>query len=574
MAITGVLGRLLIELGANTARLQSDMGKAVGIAEKAAGKIKAAFKFAGGGLIGAALANTVRQSIQFGDEIQKAATKAGIGGKAMSELAYAAKLADVDVASLSTAIKKMQVSLSEAGTGAKGPTQALAALGLTIQQVQARRPDQQFELLAQRISDLKDPADRARAATELFGKAGADLLPLFEQGAAGIRKAREEAQKLGLSFSDKDLSKLATADDSIKRLGASWQGFATTLTANVAPALSSILDTLSGIDSRNAAQKLDDQIADLEGQISRRAGMSGRGNADAFAARTAEMRAQLAALQARRALAGAGPLTEQGGRRSVRPTMPLGYGAVAAADAAAEAAEKARKAAEKSRAEALKDEEKARKEHVERILDINEKRIDNEIEYEMEKRRQAFDDAIAKENELADARKRIAKQQNEAIQTFKDAFLNAWDDMVNTGKFKWGELLKFMVAEFARRGITKLIDGMFDKANGTASSGSGGGFWAGLGSIFGFAKGGRPPVGRPSWVGEEGKELFVPDQAGTIIPNNMFGGGKVITLAPVYNIDARGASADLAKALPSILRQNNRELESTIVQKLKSGWYD
>ena len=35
----------------------------------------------------------------------------------------------------------------------------------------------------------------------------------------------------------------------------------------------------------------------------------------------------------------------------------------------------------------------------------------------------------------------------------------------------------------------------------------------------GFAEGGRPPVGLPSLVGERGPEIFVPDVAGTILPN-------------------------------------------------------
>ena len=42
--------------------------------------------------------------------------------------------------------------------------------------------------------------------------------------------------------------------------------------------------------------------------------------------------------------------------------------------------------------------------------------------------------------------------------------------------------------------------------------------------IKGFEKGGRPPVGQPSIIGEAGPELFVPDTAGTIIPNNKLGG--------------------------------------------------
>lgn len=34
-----------------------------------------------------------------------------------------------------------------------------------------------------------------------------------------------------------------------------------------------------------------------------------------------------------------------------------------------------------------------------------------------------------------------------------------------------------------------------------------------------FAAGGRPPVGVPSWIGEKGRELWVPDVPGTIVPH-------------------------------------------------------
>ena len=58
--------------------------------------------------------------------------------------------------------------------------------------------------------------------------------------------------------------------------------------------------------------------------------------------------------------------------------------------------------------------------------------------------------------------------------------------------------------------------------------------------IPGFANGGRPPVGRASIVGEKGPELFVPDRAGTIIPNNQLGGSTNV----VVNVDASGSSVE------------------------------
>lgn len=48
-------------------------------------------------------------------------------------------------------------------------------------------------------------------------------------------------------------------------------------------------------------------------------------------------------------------------------------------------------------------------------------------------------------------------------------------------------------------------------------------------------------IGQPALVGERGPELFVPDQAGTIIPNEQMVGGIVIqnlNIMPGANIDA------------------------------------
>jgi lambda family phage tail tape measure protein len=67
-------------------------------------------------------------------------------------------------------------------------------------------------------------------------------------------------------------------------------------------------------------------------------------------------------------------------------------------------------------------------------------------------------------------------------------------------------------------------------------------FGAGIiNKIKGFEKGGRPPVGQPSIVGEKGAELFVPDQAGTVVPNDKLGMNKNVTVNfNINTVDARG----------------------------------
>ena len=89
-----------------------------------------------------------------------------------------------------------------------------------------------------------------------------------------------------------------------------------------------------------------------------------------------------------------------------------------------------------------------------------------------------------------------------------------------------------MIATYTAIAIAKSLAGLFGGGGSSAIAGGstyGGAasssiFSAGTGTAFGgmsipgFAEGGRPPVGKPSLVGEKGPELFVPSTAGTIIP--------------------------------------------------------
>jgi hypothetical protein len=66
------------------------------------------------------------------------------------------------------------------------------------------------------------------------------------------------------------------------------------------------------------------------------------------------------------------------------------------------------------------------------------------------------------------------------------------------------------------------------------------GFFGSLTGL-GFARGGRPPVGKASVVGEKGPELFVPRRSGTIIPNDKLGGGSTNISV---NVDASGSAVE------------------------------
>jgi hypothetical protein len=88
-------------------------------------------------------------------------------------------------------------------------------------------------------------------------------------------------------------------------------------------------------------------------------------------------------------------------------------------------------------------------------------------------------------------------------------------------------------------GVLRQLARMF-LSQGIGSFGKDGNKGTGLLGVLGFADGGRPPVGRPSIVGERGPELFVPRSSGTIIPNHALGGSATVNVA----VDASGSSVE------------------------------
>lgn len=261
------IGSLVIDLVANTASFATQLNGAVKSVEDTVSKIKTAFGGLGAIFSIASIADLTKDALAFGDELQKATAKTGLQATAISQLAFAAKQVNIDLPELVSTFDKMEKSISSATTGTAASKITFDALGISLAQLKTLSPDQQFEEIANQISKLADPADKARAALTIFGRAGADLLPLFEQGAAGIEAARQKAVDFGASLDTDQIAKLATANTAVKDLGASFSALASTLVAKVAPSISGFFDSITNAVTDNKIPLLTKQIETLQGQL-------------------------------------------------------------------------------------------------------------------------------------------------------------------------------------------------------------------------------------------------------------------------------------------------------------------
>jgi tape measure domain-containing protein len=145
-------------------------------------------------------------------------------------------------------------------------------------------------------------------------------------------------------------------------------------------------------------------------------------------------------------------------------------------------------------------------------------------------------------------RGKIAKQKNqyeELNTTFRNGIVDSILDAVE-GTKSLGESLTGVLKQMARIILQQQLSNALGGFNlfGGGGGGAGGGFGvtpatSGLDFSGAFANGGRPAVGKAALVGERGPELFVPDRAGTIVPNGAMGGANV-----TVNVDASGSSVE------------------------------
>jgi hypothetical protein len=178
--------------------------------------------------------------LKSADDLGKAAQAIGMPVEEFSGMAYAAKLADVEIAQLEKGIVKLSRSLVDAGSKPTGEAaEAFKNLGINVRDAEGKLITGREALL--RISDrflaAEDGAAKTAIAYELFGKNAAAMIPFLNMGRGGIEKLEEEAQKLGLTLSKGTSDAAQEFNDNMKRMSKATEGIVLQMTVGMLPAL-------------------------------------------------------------------------------------------------------------------------------------------------------------------------------------------------------------------------------------------------------------------------------------------------------------------------------------------------
>lgn len=226
------VGELLVELGADVARLRTDMGNAARVVDdhakrmaRAADTVKTALGGIAIGLSAGAVASFAKQAIDGAAALDDMAEATGASVESLSRFTQVAKIGGQDAGVVETAILRLSKAMAGVDEESKGAGEAFRKLGLNVAELRAQSPDKQFEAVAKAMNSFADGAGKTSIGLALYGKQWKEIAPFIKDygdnlGIASRITAEQaaEAERLQKQFNALKLSVTSLAQEGILNL--------------------------------------------------------------------------------------------------------------------------------------------------------------------------------------------------------------------------------------------------------------------------------------------------------------------------------------------------------------------
>lgn len=615
------LFNILVDIAARTASLESGVNTAIKSLERlsaAAEVVKSTLETAFIGFSVVSLVEGLTRTVEGIEEIGRAAQKANVTVEAFSALSYAAKQVGVSTEALGKGFKFMERAIADA-TDKSGPAhQALEDIGVDLTKLKALSPDKQFEVIAEAISRMHEPTKKVRAELALFGKAGNELAPLFDEGAAGIERMIAKAKEMGIVLDTESTKKATEAAESIKSMNAAWTALFRTIAEKSAPAMKAVADflrvSMGGGTTDEQIEHTKDKISELQHLIAN-VGDGGGAVPKSMTDRLAEYIAKLNALKD--ASKKAADETAANIAKINDALKPPGK------DWLEEALQYVKDL--KPHLDSQKISTKGIDDYYVHLTDLYQDETQKKLEEWAKQKvglhellsqglitQKAADESMSEflDKIIGDVQVKgtmIRKQVKDTLdfsdemmksaahsiqQSFADFLFDPFAKGVGGMVTGFITAIRRMVAELAANTILKQLFG-FGAGAGGANTGFAGSLQSLITGLVGgggstnsgpvpadtgldvpfMAKGG--PITGPVVVGDGGgPELFTPGGSGSITPAGQFGGARITThFAPVYHVDSRSDRAQLLHDMALLTKQAVSDHTRSLLDAMSRNGY-
>ena len=218
---------------------------------------------AGTAIITKKLIDGAKQTADYGDHVDKMSQKIGISAESYQKWDYVMQRAGGNVDSLKMGMKTLSQQ-------AEKNSDAFQKLGISQEQVASMSQEQLFEATVKGLSSMEASTERAALASELLGRAGADMGPLLNQGTDAIEEQMEIAEKYGMIMPDSAVKASAAFKDSITTMQMTLTGLKNRMMGEFLPAMTQVTDGLAKLfaGDMSGAEDIGNGITEVVNKIS------------------------------------------------------------------------------------------------------------------------------------------------------------------------------------------------------------------------------------------------------------------------------------------------------------------
>jgi len=227
-----------------------------------------------GVVVVAALGGIIKKTADAGDEIAKLSKRTGVSTEVLSGYSLAAKLADASLEGLGTGLKMLSRNMYDASNGVGEAKEAFDDLGISVINSDGTLRDSNDVMLdvAERFKNMDNGARKTALAMDIFGRSGADLIPMLNLGRDGLQQNYEEAKRLGLIYSKEAAEGAERFNDSLTTLKGALSGAGRQIAEVLMPIVTKAVEKITDIVAKvtewtNAHPALTSALTTVAGSV-------------------------------------------------------------------------------------------------------------------------------------------------------------------------------------------------------------------------------------------------------------------------------------------------------------------
>lgn len=207
-------------------------------ATKVGGAIGAAFSIAG-------FVSSVKGAIDVLDKLDESAQKANIGVETLGGFQFAVQMAGGSADQATEAIAKLNRTIADAAAGDKKAIQAFEAIGVAYTDAggAARAADEVFADVADRFKSYADGPEKGALAVALFKRGGEALLPVLNAGGDALRQNIEYFAKYS-GVTEENARRAGEFNDTLDKMALISKGITTTFVGELLPGMQAVADEM------------------------------------------------------------------------------------------------------------------------------------------------------------------------------------------------------------------------------------------------------------------------------------------------------------------------------------------